>query len=138
MSDAPIITGPESLGILIPQDDNFVTLKVPGTDYQIKLVPTGDIPDTGSEVINGIIRADALRIDVITAGGKYIEPVSGRPRRIQGRITGGDIASNTLIVNAGGAVIHAKLMDLQKASDFMIGQNVSFDVKAGATFELSK
>ena len=138
MSDAPIITGPESVGVLNKEDDGTVTLKVPGTDYQFKLVPEGEATSSNGEMISGIIRAQAQRVDVIKAGGKYIEPVYGRPRRVQGMITGGDVATNTIIVNAGGAVIHAKLMDLQKAGDFMIGQNVSFDVEAGATFELSK
>ncbi|QQE13163.1 hypothetical protein JD969_06790 [Planctomycetota bacterium] len=138
MSDAPIITGPKSVGVLNKEDDGMVTLKVPGTDYQFKLVPKGETTSSNGEMISGIISAQAERVDVITAGGKFVEPVYGRPRRVQGMITGGDVAANVIIVNAGGAVVHAKLMDLQKAGDFMIGQNVSFDVKPGSTFELSK
>ena len=135
MGDPPVITGPESKGIVIEnQDDSFV-LKVPGTDYQILLIKKGDLTPDAKNTATGVIRAVAERVDIIKAGGRFIEPNYGRPRRIQGNIIGGDVSKNEIIVNAGGAAITAKLMDLQKASDFMIGQNVSFDIKSGATFE---
>ena len=135
MGDAPTITGPVSGGELKSQDDNNIVIKVPHSDYEIHLVATGDVQPNKQNMVYGIIRANALRVDVISAGGRYIEPVYGRPRRIQGNIIGGDVNRNKIVVNAGGASITAKLMDLQNAADFMIGQNVSFDVKAGATFE---
>ncbi|WP_432799011.1 hypothetical protein [Poriferisphaera sp. WC338] len=135
MGDAPKITGPISGGELKKQNGEMIVLKVPHTDYELHLVATGDVKPDAQNTIDGVIRAEALRVDVIEAGGRYIEPVYGRPRRVQGNIIGGDVDKNEIIVNAGGASVTAKLMDLQKAGDFMIGQNVSFDVKAGATFE---
>jgi hypothetical protein len=73
-------------------------------------------------------------VDVITAGGRFIEPVFGRPRRVQGRIIGGDVRGNTLTVLAAVPVT-VKLMSNQKAGSFAVGQQVSFDVEPGATFE---
>ena len=135
MGDAPTITGPQSKGYVLENTDESFVLKVPGTDYQIFLLKNGSVTPDDKNLATGVIRTEALRVDVIKAGGRYIEPVYGRPRRIQGNIIGGDVSKNEIIVNAGGAAITAKLMNLQKASDFMIGQNVSFDVKSGASFE---
>ena len=126
--------GPIATGVLAEKSPEKLVLAVPGTDYRLHLIPVGTIdPDVGDKA-HGLIRANAKRVDVISAGGRFIEPVFGRPRRVQGRIIDGDVAANTLTVSACVPVT-VKLMPNQKAGQFAIGQQVSFDVEPGATFE---
>jgi hypothetical protein len=133
MSEAAT-AGPIATGVLAEKSPEKLVLAVPGTDYRIQLVPAGQVEAGLNERISGTIRANARRVDVISAGGRYIEPVFGRPRRVQGRVIGGDIKSNTLVVLASVPVT-VKLMDHQQAGDFAVGQMVSFDVEPGASFE---
>jgi hypothetical protein len=104
------------------------------TSYRMRLVPTGEVrAKVGGKVV-GSIRAEARRVDVVRSGGRYVEPVLGRPRRVQGTIIAADNAANTITVNAGFAIV-CKLTDRrQRAVGFEPGQFVSFDVMAGATF----
>ncbi|GAB4108732.1 MAG: hypothetical protein Kow00105_16410 [Phycisphaeraceae bacterium] len=133
MSEA-VAAGPIATGVLVEKSPDKLVLAVPGTDYRLRLVPVGPIQAEVNERVSGIIRAKALRVDVIPAGGRFIEPVFGRPRRVQGRIIGGDVKANTLTVQAC-VPITVTLMPNQRAAQFAIGQMVSFDVEPGATFE---
>ena len=127
-------TPPVVSGVVDELGDGWVQVKLPGTDYRLRLVPAeGFSPKVGDKV-SGVVRAQALRMDVIPAGGRYIEPVQGRPRRVQGRVIGGDVSSNTVFVKAGPGVVVTPMAP-QRASDFMVGQMVSFDVRDGATLE---
>ena len=117
----------------------MVVLALPHTDYRIHLVA-----DTASDAlkhaevnkpIGGRIYAQAKRVDVVNTGGRFIEPVYGRPRRIQGRIISTDENANTITLFCG-CPITAHLMPLQKAGQFSVGQMVSFDVEKGARFEV--
>ncbi len=126
--------GPIATGVLAEKSPEKLVLAVPGTDYRIQLVPTGSIDAQVNDRISGVIRAQAQRADVCKAGGRYIEPVFGRPRRVQGRIIGGDVKANTITVLASVPVT-ATLCPQQKTGQFALGQMVSFDVEPGATFE---
>ncbi|QYO64365.1 hypothetical protein [Leptolyngbya sp. 7M] len=83
--------------------------------------------------IIGIIRAKARRIDEVTTGGRYIEPVYGRPRRVQGTVVA--IEPDAVVVNAGMPIHCTPTDPRQRPGDFKPGQFVSFDVLEGATFE---
>lgn len=111
----------------------FIVVSVPNTSYRLHLLPVGEVrAEVGKRVV-GVIRAEAKRIDVVTTGGRYVEPVLGRPRRVQGVVVA--VAGGAVVVNAG-VPIHCTLTDdRQKASDFSAGQFVSFDVLRGAGFE---
>jgi hypothetical protein len=133
MSEATA-AGPIATGVLAEKSPEKLVLAVPGSDYRLHLVPDGAIDAGINDRISGTISASARRVDVIKAGGRYIEPVFGRPRRVQGRIIGGDVKANTLTVLASVPVTVA-LMPNQKAGKFAVGQMVSFDVEPGARFE---
>ena len=116
-----------------------MVFQLPGTDYRLHLLLSGGgaKPAVGSK-LRGRIAVDAQRMDLIPAGGTYIEPVFGRPRRLQGRVVGVDDTRGTarLLVSAGGAVFACTLTDRrQSPADFPIGHLVSFDVERGARFE---
>lgn len=133
MSEATA-AGPIATGVLAEKSPEKLVLAIPGSDYRLQLVPVGMINADINDRISGTISANAQRVDVIKAGGRFIEPVFGRPRRVQGRITGGDVKANTLTVLASVPVT-VMLMPQQKAGQFAVGQMVSFDVKPGAGFQ---
>ena len=112
-----------------------ITLSIPNTSYELHLIPAGAIRAAAGKRIVGTIRADAKRLDTVKTGGRYIEPVYGRPRRVQGTVVAVDTAANAVVIDAT-VPIHCRLTDQrQKAADFQAGQFVSCDVMDGARFE---
>lgn len=112
----------------------YIVLGFANTDYQMHLLPEGEITGEVGKRIIGTIHAKARRVDVCGTGGRYAEPVYGRPRRVQGAVVSIDGPTNTLVVEAG-MPIHCELTDQrQKAGDFTVGDVVTFDVLDGATF----
>lgn len=117
-----------------PGHPGFITISFPNTSYQMHLRPTAAVQAEIGKRILGIIRVTARRVDIVDTGGKYVEPLFGRPRRVQGRVVSTDDATRTVIVDAG-APIHLTLNDSrQRAGDFAQGDLVSCDVLDGATF----
>jgi hypothetical protein len=127
-------TPPVVSGVVDEVHADWIQLRVPDTDYRLRLVPAEGLSVAKGDKLDGVVRAQALRMDVVPAGGRYIEPVQGRPRRIQGRVVGGSVDRNEVYVKAGPGVVVTPMAP-QRASDFAIGQMVSFDVRKGATFE---
>lgn len=112
----------------------YIRFEVPDTSYDLHLRPAGEIRSPVGKRLVGKIHVEGRRMDVVETGGRYIEPVAGRPRRVQGTVIGRDDAANAIVINAGVPVI-CKLTDArQKAGDFEVGQMVSGDVLDGATF----
>jgi hypothetical protein len=110
----------------------YIKLAFPNTSYQMHLIPAGAITAQVGKRILGTIRAKARRIDTVGTGGRYVEPVYGHPRRVQGSVIA--IDGGAVVVDAT-VPIHCTPTDArQKASDFQPGQFVSFDVLDGATF----
>lgn len=113
----------------------YIVFSVPNTSYELHLRPTAEVSTPAGKRLIGIVRAQARRIDVVQTGGQYMEPVAGRPRRVQGTVLA--IQSGAVVVDAG-IPIHCTPVDArQKAEQFEIGQLVSFDVLDGATFTLA-
>lgn len=121
-------------GVVDEVHAEWVQVRVPGTNYRLRLVPAEGLSVAVGDKIEGVIRAQALRMDVIPSGGRFIEPVQGRPRRVQGRIVGGNVDRNEVYIKAGPGVVVTPMAP-QRASDFSIGQIVSFDVREGSTIE---
>ena len=127
-------TPPVTTGTVHAVGDGMFSLSLPGTDYRIDLVIEGSPPAVG-EKVSGTIHARAQRVDVISGGGRYVEPVFGRPRRVQGTIVGGDLNENAIFVAAGGANLVCVLTDpRQQAGQFNLSEMVTFDVERGARF----
>lgn len=112
----------------------YLVLDILDTSYKLHLRPT-TAPHTpiGKRII-GTIHAKARRIDTVGTGGRYVEPVEGRPRRVQGSVIASDESTNTITVNAGVPIVCTVTDERQKAKQFQKGQFVSFDVLDGATF----
>ncbi|MFI4915730.1 MAG: hypothetical protein ACIAS6_04395 [Phycisphaerales bacterium JB060] len=109
-----------------------VRLGFANTSYDLHLLPTSPVKAEPGDKVFGTIQARARRIDPVPSGGMYVEPVIGRPRRVQGRIVGH--GSDTIIVDAG-VPFHCTLTDdRQHAQDFKVGDMVTFAVLDGASF----
>lgn len=112
----------------------YLVVEVPNTSYQLHLLPAAAVSTALGKRIVGVIRADARRVDNVKSGGRFVEPVFGRPRRVQGSVVATDASANTVTVNAGVPVV-LKLTDArQRADQFAAGDFVSCDVLDGATF----
>jgi len=126
-------------GVLVDERDGVIDLAIPGTDYRLALAVHSPLNARENDMldrkIRGVILAQARRIDVVVTGGRYVEPVYGRPRRVQGAIVALDPAADTVTVKAHEAMpIVCKTNGIQHATDFKVGQFVSMDVAPGATF----
>lgn len=111
----------------------FAVISFPNTSYRVHLEPVGEITAKPGKTIVGTIRARAKRIDTCATGGRFIDPVFGRPRRVQGSIVA--IEGDAVVVNTGVPIHCVPTDPRQKASDFEVGQFVSMGVESGASFE---
>ncbi|MDX2117572.1 MAG: hypothetical protein SFY96_05240 [Planctomycetota bacterium] len=112
-----------------------IVFGVPNTNYELHLQPTQNVQPAGIDKrLIGSIKAQARRLDLVRTGGRYIEPVFGRPRRVQGSVVSVDSAQNVVVVNAGVPIALTLTDPRQQASQFEAGQIVSCDVHDGATF----
>ncbi len=112
----------------------ILVLRVPNTSYELHLRPANEVTTPVGKRVVGVIRVEARRVDKVGTGGRYVEPVAGRPRRVQGRVV--RVEGEAVVVDAG-VPIHLLLTDArQKATDFEPGEVVSCDVLDGATFSV--
>ena len=122
-------------GTLLEVGDGRIVLGVPETSYKLHLMVDEAVSAAVGSRVFGRIYARAKRVDVVRSGGRYIEPVIGRPRRVQGRTVAAD-AKGRLIVSCGVPFI-CELTANQSVNDFGAGQLVSFDVERGASFRFT-
>jgi len=123
------------LNAVVPAAGNkpaHIILSIPNTSYELHLIPTAPVSAAIGKRLIGTIRAQARRIDVVGTGGQYVEPVMGRPRRVQGTVLRAE--AGAVVVDAGVPVHVIPTDSRQNAEQFPVGQLVSFDVLAGATF----
>ena len=118
---------------------SFIVLTVPNTDYRLHLRPFNDDLSVfegrvGQKVI-GRIRAEARRIDSVGAGGRFVEPCFGRPRRVQGMVRGVVPQENAVLVGAGVPVHLVVTAPGQIPGQFTEDDFVTCGVKDGASFE---
>jgi len=123
----------EELGPVVAGRHHHVVLSFANLNYRMRLEAREMIRGEVGKRILGRIHMQARRIDVVGSGGRFVEPVYGEPRIVQGRVVA--IAGDEVVVHAG-MPIHATPTECdQKASDFREGQLVNFHVLPGAWFE---
>lgn len=120
-------------GVLREVRDGAIVLAILGTEYRLLLSVETPLTARVGDTVEGRINAQARRMDIIQAGGRYVEPIEGHPRRVQGRVIGHDEASRAVVVRAG-VPIACRTNDMQKPADFPLDAMVSMDVLPGATF----
>lgn len=110
----------------------YVVVRIPNTSYLLHLVPTTGMGELVGKRVVGTVRAHAKRVDTVGTGGRFVEPVAGRPRRVQGFVIATD--DSTITVEAGVPIICTLTDARQSPADFKPGQFVGFDILDGATF----
>ncbi|MEN0020395.1 MAG: hypothetical protein AAF747_05885 [Planctomycetota bacterium] len=102
------------------------------SNYKLHLRPTAEITVQPGAPLIGTIHAEARRMDKVGSGGRYVEPVEGRPRRIQGMVIA--IEGDAVVVHGGVPIHCTPTAPGQSATDFAIGDFVTFDVLDGSRF----
>jgi hypothetical protein len=118
-------------------ESGLITLRVAGCNYVNTFsiaggASAGLVP--GARV-RGTILAPAWKVDCVDLGGNYVEPLAGRPRRMQGAILAVNAAANELTVQVGYEVT-VKLPDKYRATDYQVGQRIGWDNLEIPTFTL--
>jgi hypothetical protein len=124
--------------IVDKMENGQITLRVPGFNYAHTFALVGTPPPAlipGARV-RGIIHAPAWKVDRVELGGNYVEPLLGRPRRMQGTILAVNAAANELTVQVGYEAT-VKLPEKYRAADFKIGERIGWDNIDVPTFELA-
>jgi hypothetical protein len=108
-------------------NEGMITVRVPGMNYQnsfqLHSTPTALSP---GDRIRAAIHAPAWKVDRVDMGGNYVEPLCGRPRRMQGTILSVNPAANELTVQVAYEVT-VKLPAKYRAADYQVGQRVGWD-----------
>jgi hypothetical protein len=118
-------------------ENGQVTLRVPGFNYANTFALAGEVPASvvARARVRGTIRAPAWKVDRVELGGNYVEPLAGRPRRMQGTILAVNPAANELTVQVGYEAV-VKLPGRYKAAEFQVGQRIGWDNLQMPTFQL--
>ena len=125
-------------GYLAEVGQDTIVLALANTDYRLHLAVTDLVNGEIDKPISGRITARARRVDPMQSGGRFVEPVYGRPRRIQGTIIATDPQANTISVQcAGRCTFICELVTNQHANEFEVGTLVGFDIERGAKLELN-
>jgi len=120
-------------GVLLERGERGVVIGLAGTDYRIHLKVQAPLEQAEGSPVRGRIEAQARRLDRTAAGGRYMEPLYGRPRRLQGPIVMKNDAENCVTVRSA-CLVRCRLGSGQQASDFRVGDFVTFDVEPDALF----
>lgn len=117
-------------------NDDSIVLLIPETEYELHLVLDGDVPEAHSKPgkrIQGTLHARALRMHRSDRGGRFIEPVYGTPRIVQGSVTEVDEADNRLLMDMA-VPIRVTLNDRDNAADFQPGMMLNCYLESGTSF----
>ena len=120
------------LGPVIAGRSESCVLEFANTNYRLHLAPTTEIKTPVGKRIIGTINASVRRIDIVRTGGRFIDPIYGSPRRIQGVIV--EVTDSAIVVNACVPIHCVPTERGQAPSDFEPGQFVGFGVLPGVTF----
>jgi len=108
---------------------------VPGSSYELHLVPTAPVRISVGRRTKGMIRLSVWKVDFVSAGGEYIEPIIGRPRRVQGKALGVGPGDNSIIIEVLGTPFVAELPERWQAAEITPGTRIGVEVYPGATFD---
>ena len=111
-------------------DGADVHISVPGNAYRLTFKWGGEAPPVTGRC-KAVLRAHALRVHHATAGGRFVEPVSGAPRIVAGTIEAVDAESATVALRSV-VPVHVALEHRDDLEFCMLGATVNFHVRSGA------
>jgi len=119
---------------LLSKTDEKVIVQLPRTNYQTYLMCSEAVEPTPQGRVRGVVRLPVWKVDFVSAGGSFIEPVYGRPKRVHGTAIGAMDEGNSLIVEVCDQPMVADLPARWQAAEIEPGTRVGLDVHEGATF----
>jgi hypothetical protein len=126
-----------TLTLLAIRDGGELELGVPGTEYRLHLACEGDPsrlrPSAAARRVQGTIHGKALKLSKALGGGKFIEPLWGHPRIVQGTVLAADAAGNRLLVDLA-VPAWLTLEAGQSTAEFPRGTLVNMYLASGMTF----
>jgi hypothetical protein len=123
-------------GVLREARSDQVVLEIPGTSYQLHLKSSATPQSLHGLIgkrVAGRIDAQSLRMHRAAAGGRFIEPIVGHPRIVQGAVRAIDVAGRRLLVDVA-VPMWVTIMAGADPAAFAAGELVNFYVASGATF----
>ena len=126
-----------SLVLLSIREGGELELGVPGTEYRLHLACEGDparlVPHPASKRVKGTVHGKALKLSKAHGGGRFIEPLWGHPRIVQGTVIESDAAGNRLLVDLAMPA-WLTLEAGQSTAEFPRGTLVNMYLASGMTF----
>jgi len=94
-------TRPDSLANLrvVEVRPEFVIFEVPGTEYRLHLATISPLGGSVGKRVQGEIHAKALRMHRSDTGGRFIEPIYGQPRIVQGEVLAIDAPARRVLMD---------------------------------------
>jgi hypothetical protein len=117
----------------VSASDEVVVLSIPATDYELHLSFNVDSAAVRPGRARGTIHARALRMHRATAGGRFIEPIQGTPRIVQGAVRRVDGSRGRVLIDAA-VPMWVSPPPAQDLDDLKPGELVNFYVESGAAF----
>lgn len=118
----------------VRMQNDMVVFKVPGTDYELHLVCRDPLNVPEGRRVKGTIHARALRMHQSDTGGRFMEPVYGPPRIVQGTVLEADSQNNRLLMDLT-VPVWVTLDPAQTAAKYHPGAMLNFYVESGTRFE---
>ncbi|MAA51628.1 MAG: hypothetical protein CMJ41_01025 [Phycisphaerae bacterium] len=114
-------------------DDQAIVLAPSSSSYELALVPLAPIEAEPGQRIRGRIEAEALKIHPAVGGGIFIEPLSGQPRIVAGRVIEVDRDERRVLLKSVVPItLHlSRDLDLDQCAE---GHFINCHVRSGATF----
>ena len=127
-------------GKVLKAGPGVVVFKPRGTNYELHLETAEPFQGPLNKPVDGFVRVQARKVYTVPSGGLFIEPLTGRPRTVQGRVVA--VGKHEIAIHVGGIVI-VSLPEEPHAIDLgsgPIAEGVMVNVVAfpGASFELSR
>lgn len=129
-SAAPPATDTTRL-IVLEAGNGRVTLGIPKTEYRLDVATAAALPASAlGRRSTGRLVGRALRLHPASAGGRFIEPVDGHPRIVQGSVLAVDAATRGILIDAV-VPMWLRTADDQPLEQFALGAMVNCYVESG-------
>lgn len=132
----PAVTRPESLSSLRVAEvgPELVVLEVPGTEYRLHLATDSSLSGGVGRRVTGEIHAKALRMHRSDTGGRFIEPIYGQPRIVQGEVVAIDAPQRRILMDMA-VPVWVTVLPAQDLAAVSIGDLWNCYVESGTRFE---
>jgi hypothetical protein len=113
--------------------DGSIVVEVPNTEYRLLLAAPAGFSAKRGQRIRGEIHANALRMHRSDTGGRFIEPIYGQPRIVQGEIIAIDAPARRVLMDMA-VPVSVTLQPAQDLNAIAVGELWNCYVESGTRF----